>query len=117
MVPRREVIGAAAAVLAQMLFAACASLEAASTSVSSISYAPGARQFAVDGSLSPKEYAVLKGLEWPQTLADMRGSFGSPAHAAGHEEFFFLDSDKTRYVVVSYNGDKAIGFYEVFKRE
>ncbi|MEM9008748.1 MAG: hypothetical protein AAGE59_35210 [Cyanobacteria bacterium P01_F01_bin.86] len=61
------------------------------------------------GSLTAAELEVMQGLAWPQTYADMKGTFGVANRSTETVDIYFVES--TSYEVwVFYEGDQATGY-------
>lgn len=73
-------------------------------------FAPGAQRYGVDGQLSQRQYATLKGLAWPQTYDDMKGTFGLPSHRTSTADYYALAGDRSIWVVVWYEGKTAVSY-------
>lgn len=116
----RLAAGLAIALLGQLFFAACTEQQmydllysdgvAIAEQPASPSFAPGASQYGVKGSISARQFAVLKSLAWPQSYDDMKGSFGFPSHRTEFADYYALENDDSVWIVVDYQGKNAIGY-------
>lgn len=112
--------GLAIALLGQLFFAACTEQQmydllysdgvAIANPPEIADYAPGGQQYGVKGSVTNRQLAVLKGLSWPQSYDDMRGTFGFPLHRDETADYYALEGDDSVWVVVSYVGKNATGY-------
>lgn len=103
----RASLGCAITLFAQTLFVGCTTPAYAPDSSYIGPFAPGAQRYGVDGTLSAKQYAVLKGLAWPQAYSDMIGTFGFPTYRTSTSDYYAVASDKTIWAVVHYSGKTA----------
>ncbi|MBD2259904.1 hypothetical protein [Pseudanabaena sp. FACHB-2040] len=109
--------GLAIALLGQLFFAACTEQQmydllysdgvAIANPPEIADYAPGGQQYGVKGSLSTRQLAALKGLAWPQSYEDVKGTFGFPSHRTETADYYALQGDDSIWVVIHYSGKTA----------
>lgn len=61
------------------------------------------------GLLTAAEVEVMKGLAWPQTRADMEGTFGKSHQVLNGTDIYRIE-DSGKKVWVFYDGTQAISF-------
>lgn len=73
-------------------------------------YAPGAREYSVDGTVSQAQLALIQSLAWPQTYPDITGAIGFPKHRSGNWDYYAISGDSSRWLVLVYEGTDATGW-------
>lgn len=64
--------------------------------------------YGADGTLTTAEVATLQGLAWPQTYADITGTFGFPYARTEAADFF--QTPDGQWAVIYYSGTTATGY-------
>lgn len=62
----------------------------------------------IPGTLTQQEWQTLQYLAWPQTRADMHGTFGPPARVEGNRDIYGIPGGQA--IAIRYQGDQATGY-------